>query len=423
MTPDPTAVDARAQLRKRLTMTSPDQATTGQPIDTPTAPAPFAPASPTIPTGNDALPPQAIPNPGAVPAPAGGGFQVPTQPTRPLPAPIDTGPKVTTLGANANTSDGNAPPPATTPPTTTPPATTPPSSGYPSGGGTTDRASAIAQIFRTATGRDARPDELAAYVNGSQDLAAIQQAIYNSDEAKAYSTKQTAGATTSTPAGGGTWQDWVKQAYQQTRGRDPNPAELADWERYWNDWGSKDPAYFKDRLFNPQNYGGGADGRSGSGSAPGTSPDTAAYLAQLRAFLMARLAAAGTPVDPNAPEIAAPVQAARLEAARSGQQERSALAERLYATGGLNTNELNQGIQASAERTAVGLGTLRGQLISQEYTQKKQEMQSYLQMALAAGDAQSAREIQLYLAQLDDDFRKAQLKYQANRDATTAARG
>lgn len=89
----------------------------------------------------------------------------------------------------------------------------------------------------------------------------------------------------------------------------------------------------------------------------------------------------------------------------------------------MNTNELNQGIQASAERTAVGLGTLRGQLISQEYTQKKQEMQSYLQMALAAGDAQSAREIQLYLAQLDDDFRKAQLKYQANRDATTAARG
>jgi hypothetical protein len=144
-------------------------------------------------------------------------------------------------------------------------ATVPPG-GYPTTGGTTDRSGAVGQFYRTALGRDGGADEIGSWANGGLDLAAIQRAIYGSPEAQAYSTRQTNGATTGA-AGGGTWQDWVRQAYQQTRQRDPNPQELADWERYWNDWGAKDPEYFKKRLFNPQDYGGGADGRSGVGQA------------------------------------------------------------------------------------------------------------------------------------------------------------
>jgi hypothetical protein len=158
---------------------------------------------------------------------------------------------------------------------------TPTQSPYPAQGGTTDRSGAIGQFYQTALGRQGNPDEIGGWANGGMDLAAIQKAIYGSPEAQAYSTQQTHGATTAT-AGGGTWQDWVRQAYQQTRGRDPTPDEMAPWEGYWNEWGSKDPEYFKKRLFNPQDYGGGSDGRSGGTF---TDPATAEWEQALRAMV------------------------------------------------------------------------------------------------------------------------------------------
>jgi hypothetical protein len=57
---------------------------------------------------------------------------------------------------------------------------------------------------------------------------------------------------------------------------------MAPWEGYWNEWGSKDPEYFKKRLFNPQDYGGGSDGRSGGTF---TDPATAEWEQALRAMV------------------------------------------------------------------------------------------------------------------------------------------
>jgi hypothetical protein len=117
---------------------------------------------------------------------------------------------------------------------------------------------------------------------------------------------------------------------------------------------------------------------------------------------MQHLKDAGTPVNESDPNIAAPLSAARDEAQRAQDAERTALAERMYAQGGgsLQSGALGQAIQQSAERNAGGLSSLRAGLVSQAYTQKAQQLQSDLQLALANGDTQSAQLLQAQIAGL-----------------------
>lgn len=133
------------------------------------------------------------------------------------------------------------------------------------------------------------------------------------------------------------------------------------------------------------------------------SPD---FVNQLRAMIQQRLTSASQPVDPNDPTITGTVNAARDEATRASETERSQLAERLYAQGGLNTDQLTQQVQQSGEKTALGLGSLKAQLIQREVQSRRTELQSVMQMALAAGDSQMAREIQMQIAQLDAMLRE-----------------
>jgi hypothetical protein len=92
--------------------------------------------------------------------------------------------------------------------------------------------------------------------------------------------------------------------------------------------------------------------------------------------------------------------AAETEAARQTQGERTALAERLAATGD-TSRSLEMGIQQSGERNAVGLGSLRAKLISDEYNRRRQDMDDLLQMAFATNDQQAMRDIQAAIAALD----------------------
>lgn len=130
------------------------------------------------------------------------------------------------------------------------------------------------------------------------------------------------------------------------------------------------------------------------------------FVSQLRQILMQRLQAAGQPVDPNAPQIHEPLVAARDEATRQTDKERTQLAERLYAQGGLNTDAITQQIQQSGERNATQLGTLRATLIQKEVQSRKDELRDLLQMAFASGDSEATREIQLQLAELDALLRR-----------------
>lgn len=161
--------------------------------------------------------------------------------------------------------------------------------------------------------------------------------------------------------------------------------------------------------------GGGTSGGAGGGGGTTTSTGAAGgaggaqtltmpespFMQQLRAMLMERIAAAQTPVDPNAPQIADPLSAGRDEVSRGQDAERKALAERLYASGDLSSSTLPQQMQQSAERNSTALSQLRAGLISKEYTQKRDELQSYMQLAVASGDAEMARQLQLEIAQLN----------------------
>ncbi len=129
---------------------------------------------------------------------------------------------------------------------------------------------------------------------------------------------------------------------------------------------------------------------------------------QVRDMISQRLTAAGQPVNESDEYIAAPLSAARDETQRAEQTERTRLAERLYAQGGgaLDSNALTQQIQQSGERNAGNLSSLRAGLIGKELTARRGELQSLLQMALAQGDADQARQTQLMIQAIDNQLRR-----------------
>ncbi len=122
---------------------------------------------------------------------------------------------------------------------------------------------------------------------------------------------------------------------------------------------------------------------------------------EIRAIIRSRLASAGGPVDETSAEVTQPLSAARDEVQRSQATERTTLAERLYAQGGLNTGALTQQVQQSAERNAGGLSHLRAGLIGHVADAKRAELMDLLHLATAQGDAESARTIQAQLGALN----------------------
>ena len=163
----------------------------------------------------------------------------------------------------------------------------------------------------------------------------------------------------------------------------------------------------------PAPAGGAAS--SGAGYTPGAPAvmPRSAFNEDIRKFLLERIRGASTPVDQNAPEITETLTAARDEGTREAEQERTALAERLYAEGvrgggggGLNTGALTQQIQQSGERNAGRMQGLRANLLMNAYNQKAQQLQHFLSLAVASGDADSARAVQVELANLEAALRR-----------------
>ncbi len=202
--------------------------------------------------------------------------------------------------------------------------------------------------------------------------------------------------------------DDVNAAYQKYLGRPLTQQEYgqfynwsgnpSDAQRNWEWTIAHSPEAQAYAAAHPPPAGAGA-----SGVVPPANP----FNDQIRQLIMKQLATAGGPVDPNNPEISSTLSAARDEASRQTDQERTALAERLYAqgigtggTGTLGSNELTQQIQQSGERNAGALSTLRGQLLQNEYNQKNTQLQNLLSLAVQSGDAESARAIQAQIANL-----------------------
>ena len=154
---------------------------------------------------------------------------------------------------------------------------------------------------------------------------------------------------------------------------------------------------------NPWTTGGGDEGfpidsgpaTPGGGTPAAPKEDT--YQEKVRKMIAERMAALGLPVDENATGISAATSAIRDETRRAGEQERKDLAERLYAEGGggLDTGALGQQIARSGERVATATAGTRANMVLQEYGRRQEELDKYYAMAMASGDAEEARKIQM----------------------------
>ena len=269
------------------------------------------------------------------------------------------------------------------------------------------RGRAVRGWYQQYLGRDADEDGYRGWVNGNLSLGDIESGIRDSQEAKSRTAAPTA------PAAGG--QDWSQgpwdanrvRAYFQSRGVNPRDTSPDYWAQKWQEFGQRDPAYFLQRLSTAEEFGGGGPGGGGGGGNPGQPGGVSGFTSQVRDLLMKRIGSLNEPFNPDAdPSITSAMAGANLENQRGQQDVRRALAERLYARGDLNTQALEQGVTQSAERGAAGLGTLRANLIQREALARREELQGYLQQALASGDAETARQIQMYLGNLDATLRR-----------------
>jgi hypothetical protein len=216
---------------------------------------------------------------------------------------------------------------------------------------------------------------------------------------------------------GGSWQEWVRQAYQQTRQRDPTPEELAPWEGYWNDWGSKDPEYFKDRLFNPQKYGGGADGRSGLNLNFQTPNINDPVVNAQREAILQLLQHGNEPIDVASDPILSAQQGQYTQARRTGAlQDRGAMAERAAAeglnSGGQGSGAFDSGVQSINEGASRDIAGHQSELAMNELGARRQQFAQALQLADAIGARKESAQLQMKLAEIDAQLRKYGLDQQ-----------
>lgn len=168
---------------------------------------------------------------------------------------------------------------------------------------------------------------------------------------------------------------------------------------------------------NAQNPGGQPLPAGMGGTGPSAAPSAALAAApasnpfndQVRTLILNQLQSLSQPFDANSPEVTQPMDAARLEVSRSQDQARKALAERLYATGDLNTDALNQGVQQNIEQGGQALAQLRSQLVSSGLQQRVGQLQNLLSLAVQSGDTNSAQALQLQLAQLQAQLDREQM--------------
>lgn len=158
-----------------------------------------------LPGGSPTIPPTArATTPAAIAPNLFGSPQTVDQPAVRLPVGQVPGDYSTMAGGREGPTTPTPTNPAQpTPGTPTTPTQTAPTTTPPAAGGTTTLYDAVAGMYRTATGRDATPDEIYGWIRGKNvsNLAEIQQGIYGSQEAKAFAARQTAGGPARVPTG------------------------------------------------------------------------------------------------------------------------------------------------------------------------------------------------------------------------------
>ncbi len=184
-------------------------------------------------------------------------------------------------------------------------------------------------------------------------------------------------------------------------------------------WGSeKDHADGVARgVFGAQGGGSGGGGGGGMAGAAGSAGSVDPFQASIRAMLMEQLGKMGKDPTIDDPALQGQSQAYRRAQQRSGQDERAAMAERAafqgLNAGGQGSGAFDSNVQGIHERIGQNTGAHDAGLVGAEAQNRRGHLQNLLQMALASGDSESARAVQMQMAQMDQAIRQATLAQQS----------
>lgn len=175
--------------------------------------------------------------------------------------------------------------------------------------------------------------------------------------------------------------------------------------------GSPDAAH---TAADPGGGGGGlgAPAAAASSAAAGSSGGSA-FQDQLRQIILSQLGQLQQPSSINDPALKGQSDAYRVATERAAQQSRGALAERSafngLNSGGAGSGSMDTGILGINEQAGQHMAANDAGLVGAHDQQKRQSLMTLLNMALASGDAESVRALQMQLAQMDSQYKYASL--------------
>lgn len=166
--------------------------------------------------------------------------------------------------------------------------------------------------------------------------------------------------------------------------------------------------------------GGGAAASTGAGGGAGAGAGAAGAVSpfqqQIRDLLMQQLGQLSRPVTADDPSIKGQMDAQSALAERVRQERRAAAAERAAADGLLNGGQGSGAFEADVasgyEDKGQKLSGLQADLFSREIQSRRDKVAQLLALATQSGDAESARALQLQIAQMDDVLRRMGLEQQ-----------
>ena len=161
----------------------------------------------------------------------------------------------------------------------------------------------------------------------------------------------------------------------------------------------------------------GASGAIGAGAGTaqgvGGAPSNSAFSDQVRQLLLQQIGSATNPVTGEDPAIKAEMDAQTAGADRLRREQRASQAERAAMNGLLNggqsSGSFEQDVNNDFSNEQQQLAGVRADLFTREIQSRRQYAQGLLNQAMQSGDAESARQLQAYLAQLDNAYRYAAL--------------
>jgi hypothetical protein len=171
------------------------------------------------------------------------------------------------------------------------------------------------------------------------------------------------------------------------------------------------PPDYRDPALPPQNLPPGEQVQGEAPQVPGQPPGPPANTPQselqqaLQQSLMEQLGR-GFDVNVTDPEIAAQANAYRAARTRSGEAQRSALAERLSAQGLDDSGLMDTELRSILESQGQDIAEYEAGLVGEELTRRREDIRAAMGMAQQQGQFDQAERLQRELANIDAQLRQ-----------------